>query len=174
MRMAFGLVSLLVGVVLMCLFFYNLEAPELEAGHQAQVQVQQMAGRDGNGVPVDQTYVMQAEPRPDGKLKDLLVTHINLGSPMDAFFGLQEKDKIIAAIGQGGYQTDFGGSDDVERREACGEGCLSVAGKIDRDARRSESDAAGTGARGGGAYATAAATATTASGGERCGGACGE
>jgi hypothetical protein len=130
MRMAFGLVSLLVVVALMCLFFYNIEAPELDAGHQAQMQVQQMAGRDGNGVPVDQTYVVQAESRADGKLKDLLVTHINLGSPMDTFFGLQEKDKIIGAIGQGGYQTDFGGSDDAEGAKLAVKDAYQLQGKL--------------------------------------------
>jgi hypothetical protein len=130
MRMAFGLVSLLVGVGLMFLFFYQIEVPQIEVGHDAQQQVQQLAGRDENGVPVEQTYTLQAETRPDGKLKDLLVTHLNLGTPMESYFGLKEKDQIVSAIGQGGFQTDFGGSDDEEGAKLAVRDAYALKGKI--------------------------------------------
>jgi hypothetical protein len=114
MRFAgFGLVGLLVTVGLMMFFFYKVDAPEIQSGQKAMEQAAQIAGRDENRTPINQTYKLEAENQ-NGKLSDFLVVSVDAGSPMEKIFDLKAGDKIVGAIGRGGMLNDFRGNGDEE------------------------------------------------------------
>jgi hypothetical protein len=113
MRMAFGLVGLLVTVGVIAWLMYAIEAPDIQASHAAQQQaetlVNQLNGQDANGVKIEDAYKVFADSRDDGKLQDLQVTQVMSGGPMDIKFGLKPNDVITAAIDGHMVRTDLNG-----------------------------------------------------------------
>ena len=113
MRMAFGLVGLLVTVGVIAWLMYAIEAPDIQASHAVQVRaetmVDQLNGQDANGVKIEQAYAVFADSRDDGKLQDLQVTRVMPAGPMDVKFGLKANDVIIAAIDGHTVRTDLNG-----------------------------------------------------------------
>jgi hypothetical protein len=113
MRMAFGLVGLLVTVGVIAWLMYAIEAPDIQASHavqqQAETLVNQLNAQDANGVKVEDAYKVFADSRDDGKLQDLQVTQVMPGGPMDVKYGLKPNDVIIAAIDGHTVRTDLNG-----------------------------------------------------------------
>ena len=113
MRMAFGLVGLLVTVGVIAWLMYAIEAPDIQASHavqqQAETLVNQLNAQDANGVKVEDAYKVFADSRNDGKLQDLQVTQVLPGGPMDVKYGLKPNDVIIAAIDGHTVRTDLNG-----------------------------------------------------------------
>jgi hypothetical protein len=113
MRMAFGLVGLLVTVGVIAWLMYAIEAPDIQASHAAQQQaetlVDQLNGQDANGVKIEDSYKVFADSRDDNKLQDLQVTQVMPGGPMDVKFGLKPNDVIVAAIDGHTVRTDLNG-----------------------------------------------------------------
>ncbi len=113
MRMAFGLVGLLVTVGVIAWLMYAIEAPDIQASHavqqQAETLVNQLNAQDANGVKVEDAYKVFADSRDDGKLQDLQVTQVLPGGPMDVKYGLKPNDVIIAAIDGHTVRTDLNG-----------------------------------------------------------------
>jgi hypothetical protein len=113
MRMAFGLVGLLVTVGVIAWLMYAIEAPDIQASHAAQQQaetlVNQLNAQDANGVKVEDAYKVFADSRDDGKLQDLQVTQVLPGGPMDVKYGLKPNDVIIAVIDGHTVRTDLNG-----------------------------------------------------------------
>lgn len=113
MRMAFGLVGLLVTVGVIAWLMYAIEAPDIQASHavqqQAETLVNQLDAQDANGVKVEDAYKVFADSRDDGKLQDLQVTQVLPGGPMDVKYGLKPNDVIIAAIDGHTVRTDLNG-----------------------------------------------------------------
>ncbi|MGA3067299.1 MAG: hypothetical protein ABSF29_10675 [Tepidisphaeraceae bacterium] len=112
----FGLVALLIGVAIM----FKMESDELpatlQADKQAQQQVQQIAGVTANGGPVEDTYTLKPQMRPDGSLGTLIVTRLDPASPLAQYFGLQLNDQIVSA-GYSGVQLNVRDAADEETAE---------------------------------------------------------
>jgi S1-C subfamily serine protease len=108
MRFGFGLVSLLVVLAIVMVIFKNIEAPQIEVGHQAQLQAQQLSGRDANGMKAMESYAAQSFP-PNGNFRGVQITDVTVGGPMDQYYGLKVGD-VVLAIG-GNDVTAFGGFD---------------------------------------------------------------
>jgi hypothetical protein len=119
--MAFGLASLLITlgviIVIMKAAYLPQTQADLNAQKKATDQIQTIAGRDDNGVPVEQTYSLYTDTLDNGKVKDFQVTQINPDSPM-VKFGLQANDVIVAAVGDHGLRTDMQGADETDAKEA--------------------------------------------------------
>lgn len=98
MRMAFGLVSLLIVLAICLLIFRTFEAPMLESGNAAQKQAQQLSGRDENGVPVMDSYKAQQHST-GSKIDGITITDLVPGGPMQTYYGLQKGD-IVTDIGE--------------------------------------------------------------------------
>jgi hypothetical protein len=96
MRMAFGLVSLLVVVAIILFVGSMYYPPMLTRGKQAQIQAQQIAGREGPGGPAVTQAVQWAEVREGGRFKGVQVAAIR--DPSGAllkYYGLQVNDVVI-------------------------------------------------------------------------------
>jgi S1-C subfamily serine protease len=107
--MIFGLVSLLVIVGLMLMFFKTFEAPNIEVGQKAQQEAQQISGRDENGVPAMNSY--KAEPFPaTGNFRGIKITDVTPGGAMDKYYGLKVGDVVmkIGDMDAVAYGGDFG------------------------------------------------------------------
>jgi hypothetical protein len=119
--MAFGLASILITLGVIVFFLKASYLPQTQADLNAQKkandQIQTIAGRDDNGVPVEQTYSLYTDTLDNGKVKDFQVTQINPGSPMEKF-GLQANDVIIAAVGDHGLKTEMQGADEADGKAA--------------------------------------------------------
>jgi len=104
MRLAlvgFGLVGLLVTLAIYLKLSTQNAQTTLQAGKEATQKALHIAGRDESGTPLAQTYALAADLRPDGKVKDLRVTRVDPGSPMEKFFGLKVNDLIVKTVYQG-------------------------------------------------------------------------
>jgi len=97
MRMAFGLVSLLIVLAICLLIFRTFEVPALESGHAAQKQAEQLSGRDENGVPAMDSYKAEAHSA-GSKIDGITITDILPGGPMQTYYGLQKGD-VVTDIG---------------------------------------------------------------------------
>ena len=75
MRMAFGLVSLLVTLAIILLLFKTYEAPMLKRGKTATEDARQLAGRDENNAPVTDAVKLEAQDR-NGRMEGALVASI--------------------------------------------------------------------------------------------------
>ena len=93
MRMAFGLVSLLVTLGIILLLF-RAQAPALKEGKKAQDQARQMAGRDEDGARVTDAVTLDANDR-NGKMESVVVTDIRENSALQQRYGLQKGDVIV-------------------------------------------------------------------------------
>src|SRR5690606_30511917 len=78
MRMAFGLVSVLVAMGAIVLIISNFYAPHtqvvLTEGRKAREEVSQMAGYGQDGLKATETVTLAPELRSDGKVDNLIVT----------------------------------------------------------------------------------------------------
>jgi S1-C subfamily serine protease len=106
--MIFGLVSLLVVVGIMFLFFKIFEAPNIEVGQKAQQEAQQISGRDENGVPAMNSYKAESDP-PMGNFHGIKITDVTPGGAMDKYYGLKVGD-IVLKVGDNDV-TIFGAYD---------------------------------------------------------------
>jgi len=103
MRLAFvglGLVGLLVTMAIYLMLSTQNAQTTLQAGKVASQEALHIAGRDENGRPLAETFALAADLRPDGKVKDLRVTRVDPGSPLEKFFGLKVNDLIVKTVYQ--------------------------------------------------------------------------
>ena len=94
MRMAFGLVSLLVVFAIIMLVFSMYEAPVLKRGKTAMDDARALAGRDEDNAPVTDAITLDAKDR-NGRMEAAVVTSITPGSALEKRYGLRAGDEII-------------------------------------------------------------------------------
>ena len=94
MRMAFGLVSLLVTLGIILMIFKMVQAPVIKEGKKAQDQARQMAGRDEEGERVTNAVTLDQQDV-DGKMQSVTVTDITSNSALQQRYGLQKGDVIL-------------------------------------------------------------------------------
>ena len=94
MRMAFGLVSLLVTLGIILMIFKMVEAPVIKEGKKTQDQARQMAGRDEEGERVTNAVTLDQQDV-DGKMQSVSVTDITANSALQQRYGLQKGDVIL-------------------------------------------------------------------------------
>jgi hypothetical protein len=108
MRMAVGLVAILIGVGVMVWIMHAVELPAVQQAvnvkKKVEPQVQQMAGTGTNGVDARQSIKLDAEMT-GGKMTSVDVTSIDVDGPMAKYFGLQKGDAIVEIATQGGAFT---------------------------------------------------------------------
>lgn len=95
MRIAFGLVSLLVMVAILLILFKTVSLPTIKQGQKAKAQARQISGRSDDDTPAERSIKLLAEPD-NGPVRDLLVDGVTPGGAMDKFYGLKKGDKITA------------------------------------------------------------------------------
>jgi hypothetical protein len=98
MRMAFGLVSLLVTLAIILLLFKTYSAPMLKRGKSATDDARQLAGRDENNAPVTDAIKLDSRDR-NGQMVGAVVTDITPGSAIEMKYGLHKGD-VIVELGQ--------------------------------------------------------------------------
>jgi hypothetical protein len=105
MRMAFGLIGVLVTIGVMVWIISAVEAPSMQQAANAkkklEPQVQQMAGKGTDGEDARNSIKLDSETR-NGKMSGVLVTAISPGGPMETYFGLKRGDVIVEIAPQGG------------------------------------------------------------------------
>lgn len=94
MRMALGLVSLLVVLGIIMLLFSIYEAPMLKRGASARQQAQQIAGRDEDNAPVTDAMVLEAQDH-NGRMEGAVVKSVVAGSAIETHYGFQAGDVIL-------------------------------------------------------------------------------
>jgi hypothetical protein len=94
MRVAFGLVSLLVVLAIILLVFNFYEAPMLKQSKTTRQQAQQIAGRDEDNAPVTDAITLDAQDR-NGRMEGAVVTDIVANSALQQKYGLQKGDVIL-------------------------------------------------------------------------------
>ncbi|MDB5173026.1 MAG: hypothetical protein JWO87_660 [Phycisphaerales bacterium] len=94
MRGAFGLVSLLVVIGIMCYVFVLYNKPVIETGKKAHDEAAQIAGRTSDGTPFGETFKRTPEDK-GGRLNDIAVTGIVPGSPMETYYGMKNGDQVV-------------------------------------------------------------------------------
>src|SRR5882672_9714150 len=101
MRMAFGLVGLLVTLGIIILIFHYIEAPSLKVAGQTNKKVQDWAGtNNGNeGLAETKASIDLDEVNSGGNFNGFLVKSITPGGPMALSFDLKAGDTIIAIGG---------------------------------------------------------------------------
>ena len=97
MRMAFGLVSLLVVIGIAALIFHSVEYSEIKSGEKAQDQARQISGHGEDGRDAMSSFQTQGKLR-NGNLDALTVTSVRPGGAL-ADYGLQTGDEIISVDG---------------------------------------------------------------------------
>ena len=119
MRAGIGLVGILIAVGALVYFLgskgggLDHEKSIIDAGHKAQEQASQIAGRDAQGNPVKQSATLELQTT-GGSSSGILVTSIVADGPYAKFWGLQRND-IITDIGPLPVKevvTDAGAADD--------------------------------------------------------------
>ena len=111
MRIAFGLVSLLVVVGIIMLLFSTYQAPMLKKGKSAQDDARQMAGRDEDNAPVTDAVKLDAQDR-NGRMVGAVVASITAGSALQNHYGLQNGD-VITAMGPLSVKDHMGSPDEA-------------------------------------------------------------
>ena len=112
MRMAFGLVSLLVVLGIIMLLFSTYQAPMLKQGKTMRDDAQQLAGRDENNAPVTHAVTLDAQDRA-GKMEAAVVTGIVGGSTLETHYGLQKGD-LIVQLGQVAVKGNIHSADEAK------------------------------------------------------------
>ena len=98
MRVALGLVSLLVVVAIIMLLFNFYTAPMLKETKSTREQAQQISGRDEDNAPVTHAITLDAQDRA-GRMEAAVVTDLTPGSKLETHYGLQKGD-VILELGQ--------------------------------------------------------------------------
>ena len=98
MRMAFGLVSLLVVIAIMMVLFKTFEAPTIETGQKAKEQAIQISGRGQDGGDAMSSFAVQPKLR-GSTLDALTVLSVHPSGAMADFYGIQAGDQIVEVDG---------------------------------------------------------------------------
>jgi S1-C subfamily serine protease len=98
MRMAFGLVSLLVVIAIMLVLFKTFEAPTIETGQKAKDQAIQISGRGHDGGDALSSFAVQPKRR-GSTLDGLTVVSVQPGGAMADYYGIQPGDEIVSVDG---------------------------------------------------------------------------
>ncbi len=118
MRVAFGLVGLLVTIAVIVWIMHEIYLPDIQASQavqqKAQTFVDTLNAQDENGVPITEMYSVYADMRDDGKLQDLQITKVVPGSVFQTRFGVMPNDVVVAAIDSHLVRTDLNGLDDEQ------------------------------------------------------------
>src|SRR5690606_13452401 len=102
MRVAFGLVSILVVVAIIVVLFSMTSLETARQGKQTQDVLRPLTGKDDEGRPVMESVSLSPVSSPSGRTNALLVTSIVGGGAMEKYFGLKANDQIIEVGTQGG------------------------------------------------------------------------
>jgi hypothetical protein len=98
MRMAFGLVSILVavGVIVWIMSTFTLPATQQAIAVKKNVtpKVEQMAGQDSAGVRAADTVRLKGVTNSSGRMTGVAVSEITAEGAMERYFGLQKGDTI--------------------------------------------------------------------------------
>ena len=94
MRIGIGLVSLLVVVAIVLIWFKNTQIPVIEKGQETKKEAQQISGRGPDGLPASQSVKLDAKMK-NNQIESLVVTDVTPGGAMDQYFGLQKGDEIV-------------------------------------------------------------------------------
>ena len=98
MRMAFGLIGVLVAVGVIVWIMIQITLPHTEAVLSArkkvEPEVQRISGHDENGAKATDSIKLDAEST-GGKMTAVLVTSITPGGAMEKHFGLKRNDSIV-------------------------------------------------------------------------------
>jgi hypothetical protein len=139
MRMAFGLVSVLVTLGIIMILIRDFELPAVEEAHDVQQTTQLLSGRDPNGTPIEKTYTLLPDNRSDGRMLDFRVTQLNADSPLQTAFGVKLNDVILGTIDSHSLPHDFAkDNDDEETCRLSVRDAVAFGGKIlvQRDGQR--------------------------------------
>lgn len=106
MRMAFGLVSVLVAIGVIVWIISAVEAPSMQQAANVQKnvrpKVEQIAGKDSaTGEDARQSIKLDIQGR-NGKMVGVLVTAITPGGAFEKYFGLQRGDVVTQIAPAGG------------------------------------------------------------------------
>ncbi len=108
MRVAVGLVGLLVAIMVVVLIMRHAYLPSLQQAASVQKnvkpKVEQISGHTTDGEDARTTISLDAESS-GGRMQSVVVTSIKPGGAMEKYFGLQRGDSIIAIASQGGVET---------------------------------------------------------------------
>jgi hypothetical protein len=98
MRMAIGLAALLIGIGVMVWIMQSSELPAvqkaLDVNKKVKPQVEQMAGKDSEGVDARKSISLDSETS-GGRMTSVLVTAIDENGAMAKYFGLKKGDSIM-------------------------------------------------------------------------------
>ena len=134
MRMAFGLVSLLVTLGVIVWIMHSVELPYTQSSVKAMQDTQQftnqLSGVDDKGIIITDTVSLFADTRNDGKLQDLQVTQVLPNSPLLTKYGLQPNDVIVAVIDGHTVRTDMNGLNDEQAGRDAIRDAYSTGGQI--------------------------------------------
>lgn len=115
MRMAFGLVSLLVTVGVLIMIFHYIEAPAIQKAGQTKKKVENWAGSNtSQGLADAKSSIDLEEITSGGKFNGFLVKSITPGGPMATDFGLLAGDQIV---GIGGLRMRDDNDSDLSRAQ---------------------------------------------------------
>ena len=112
MRMAFGLVSLLVTLAIILLLFRTYSAPMLKQGKSATEDARQLAGRDENNAPVTDAIKLDSQDR-NGQMYGAVVTDVTPGSAIEMKYGLHKGD-VIVELGQLAVRGNMSSADEAK------------------------------------------------------------
>ncbi len=98
MRMGFGLVSILVVLAIVLIWFKNTQVPVIERGQEAKKEATQLSGRGPDELPASQSVKLEPQMK-NNQIESLLVTDVTPGGALDQYFGLQKGD-VIVKVGQ--------------------------------------------------------------------------
>jgi hypothetical protein len=116
MRMAFGLVSLLVCVGIIMWLFSMQAGTVSTVNKNVRPQVEQLSGRGEGGMTSIES--IKFEPQTEGgKTASLLVTSLVPGGPMEKYFGLKQFDTIVE-VERNGMRTKIREFNDPQLAEA--------------------------------------------------------
>jgi len=98
MRMAFGLVSVLIAAGLVAYLYVGKSGNDIHTGIKAQEEIQRMTNTGADGMRADQSIKLDPA-NSDGRLMGMKVTDIVLGGPLQLNFGLKKGDTITRLDG---------------------------------------------------------------------------
>ena len=112
MRMAFGLVGILVAIGVIVWIISAVEAPSMQqaanVNKNVRPQVEQISGHGTDGEDARQSIKLDGETT-NGKMTGVLVTAITTGGPMESYFGLKRGDVIVEISMQGDVMMPVSG-----------------------------------------------------------------
>jgi hypothetical protein len=97
MKMAFGLVSLLVTIGIIALLMSNVSIPIIQAGNETRKDAQQIAGLDPSGVPAHEFFKVSEVRTSGGRFEGIQVTSVDPRGALPKYYGLMVGDVIVGA-----------------------------------------------------------------------------